>query len=84
MFCSSCHNILGSRHLLIQTPGMRVYKSPYAPDLLIDVRGLETGTVVVDPLCKKGFVVPEMIYLFPVYAPPERDGKAIIGRGLRK
>jgi len=59
-------------------------ESPYAPYLLIDVRGLETGTVVVDPLCKKGFVVPEMIYLVPVYAPAERDGKTIIDRGLRK
>ena len=59
-------------------------ESPYAPYLLIDVRGLETGTVVVDPLCRKGFVVPEMIYLAPVYAPPDRDGKMIIDRGLRK
>src|SRR5271165_191040 len=59
-------------------------ESPYAPFLPIDVRGLETGTVVVDPLCRKGFVVPEMIYLVPVYAPAERDGKTIIDRGLRK
>ena len=59
-------------------------ESPYAPYLLIDVRGLETGTVVVDPLCRKGFVVWEMIYLVPVYAPPDRDGKTIIDRGLRK
>lgn len=59
-------------------------ESPYAPYALVDVRGLETGTVVVDPLSKKGFVVPEMIYLGPVHEPPAPDGKTIIDRGLRK
>ena len=59
-------------------------ESPYAPYVLVDVRGLETGTVVVDPLSKKGLVVPKMIYLGPVYEPPAPDGKTIIDRGLRK
>jgi len=59
-------------------------ESPYAPYVLVDVRGLVTGTVVVDPLAKKGFVVPEMIYLGPVYEPPAPEGKTIIDQGLRK
>lgn len=59
-------------------------QSPYFPNVLVDVHGLETGTVVVDPLCKKGFVVPEMVYLAPNYARPPADGKTIIDCGLRK
>ena len=58
-------------------------ESPYAPFVLVDVRGLETGTLVIDPLSKKGFVVPEMPPTAPYYAPPP-DGKSIIDRGLRK
>jgi hypothetical protein len=37
---------------------------------------------VIDPLSRKGFVVPEMLAAAPLYAPP--DGKTIINRGLRK
>ena len=57
-------------------------ESPYAPFVLVDVHGLETGTVVIDPLSKKGFVVPEMPPVARYYPAP--DGKAIIDRGLRK
>ena len=57
-------------------------ESPYAPFVLVDVHGLETGTVVIDPLSKKGFVVPEMLPMVRYYPAP--DGKAIIDRGLRK
>jgi hypothetical protein len=52
-------------------------ESPYAPFVLVDVHGLETGTLVIDPLSRKGFVVPEMPSTAPYYAPPT-DGKAII------
>jgi hypothetical protein len=58
-------------------------ESPYAPFVLVDVHGLETGTLVIDPLSKKGFVVPEMPAPAPLYAPPP-GGKTIIDRGLRK
>jgi hypothetical protein len=58
-------------------------ESPYAPFVLVDVHRLETGTLVIDPLSKKGFVVPEIPPPAPVYAPLP-DGKAIINRGLRK
>ena len=58
-------------------------ESPYAPFVLVDVHGLETGTLVIDPLSRKGFVVPEMPPPATYYAPPP-DGKAIIERGLRK
>lgn len=58
-------------------------ESPYAPFVLVDVHGLETGTLVIDPLSKKGFVVPEMPPPVSLYAPPP-DGKTIINRGLRK
>jgi len=57
-------------------------ESPYAPFVLVDVHGLETGTLVIDPLSKKGFVVPEMPPPVSLYAPPP-DGKTIINRGLR-
>jgi hypothetical protein len=60
-------------------------ESPYNPDMLVDVYGLATGTWVVDPLCKKPFVVPPMIYIAPPYRPPPpSDGKMVIERGLRK
>ena len=58
-------------------------ESPYAPFVLVDVHGLETGTLVIDPLSKKGFVVPEMPPPVSLYAPPP-DGKTIINRGLPK
>jgi hypothetical protein len=57
-------------------------ESPYAPFVLVDVHGLETGTLVIDPLSKEGFVVPEMPSPAPFYASP--DGKTIIDRGPRK
>jgi hypothetical protein len=57
-------------------------ESPYAPFVLVDVHGIETGTVVIDPLSKKGFVVPEMPPVARYYPAP--DGKAIINRELRK
>jgi hypothetical protein len=61
-------------------------ESPYAPFVLVDVNGLETGTLVIDPLSKKGFVVPEMQPPTPVYGPPPGcdDGRNRSGvlRGL--
>jgi hypothetical protein len=57
-------------------------ESPYAPFVLVDVHGLETGTLVIDPLSKKGFVVPEMTFVVPYHVPPP-DGKAIIEGALR-
>jgi hypothetical protein len=58
----------------------RYLESPYAPFVLVDVHGLETGTVVIDPLSKKGFLVPGMPAVALYYPAP--DGKAIIDRGL--
>jgi hypothetical protein len=47
-------------------------ESPYAPFVLVDVHGLETGTLVIAPLSRKGFVVPEMPSSAPHYGPPLR------------
>jgi len=54
-------------------------ESPYAPFVLVDVRGLETGTLVIDPLSKKGFVVPEMPPTAPYYARRQTASRSSTG-----